>query len=395
MENIEKMELFLSKLSEIEDKYKKEKENKEQFNVFTALHNQFDERRLHSRFISYLLSLNLESGKIFLEAFIKQIPQINNFLENADWANIEVAPNEKNKSEFENIDIFIWNKKTNQEIIIENKIFAGDSNHQGNKIGYNGQLERYYNTVTTGEDKDEKPVYYEGNKCKCDKTFVVYLTLNADKPSSDSRGETLQESDVICISYREEIKRWLEKCIEITQDKVLLRDSIQQYLDLTIKITNDVEKALKLKNEIAKNIDLAWQNKEKIIELEDFKHVKWHTVHEFWTELAKQLKIEMPETLNKGITKVTHYNSNKTKLIIRFTFHNEELQIVNDAKGFTLGNLTQGRWGAFSEKIPNIKFCNFEKEDTFHLINEQYREEIIAKIITAAYERYDKLENVF
>lgn len=55
-------DLFLKDLEDVENQYQKEQVAHKSFNIFSALHIIEDERRLHSRFISYLLSPKSKHG---------------------------------------------------------------------------------------------------------------------------------------------------------------------------------------------------------------------------------------------------------------------------------------------------------------------------------------------
>ncbi len=71
----------------IEQYFTKQCENnqKTKFNIFSALHNETDERRLHSRFIAYLLSSESNHGmgneflKLFLSTVLKYNFDLNNY----------------------------------------------------------------------------------------------------------------------------------------------------------------------------------------------------------------------------------------------------------------------------------------------------------------------------
>jgi hypothetical protein len=54
---------FLKKLSVIDYKYRLLEKDKEQFDIFSALQKENDEVRLHSRFLSVLLSPESRHGK--------------------------------------------------------------------------------------------------------------------------------------------------------------------------------------------------------------------------------------------------------------------------------------------------------------------------------------------
>src|SRR5690606_2277664 len=147
-----------------------------------------------------------------------------------------------------------------------------------------------------------------------------------------------------------QIQEWLSLCIENTE-KSFLNTIIQQYLNLLKKMTTDNKRALELTDLIA-NDENYW--KSAYIFSEHFKDIKWHTIHRFFTSLAEELKTQIPD--EKSITEVAHNNSRKVMLKIEFERSNMKLQIVNDNNGFTLGNLTIGVWGYFSEEIKKIRF---------------------------------------
>lgn len=379
------MQDFLDKLYVIEQNYNRQTED-ENINIFNILFYGHEEVTLHSRFISYLLSLKEQN---FLELFVRKILEIKE--EKFDINNCEVTPNEQNKSEYEEIDILIVNEEERQAIIIENKIHAEPSIHKDAKDGYRGQLERYYNTITKGEDKTEKRCKY---KCDENKTYVYYLTLYK-KPTDETIGELKDRgvfnSEKHTIDYYK-IQKWLSLCIEKVE-KPFLKTIIQQYLNLLKKMTTDNEKTLALVDLIADNENY-WQS--AYIFSEHFKDLKWHTIHRFYTELAIELKIQMPD--ENSINEVAH-NIKKTILKVEFDYQGTKLQIVNDDKGFTLGNLTKGPWGYFSEEIKKIRFYEFSTRETFKIINNDYRREIITEIANQIFkhhlEDYRNLKEVF
>jgi len=396
--------IFLLNMHETEQDYKNKVEVT-QFNIFTALHKPTDERRLHSRFISYLLSPTSNHGmnKRFLELFVSTLKSSDSanlfideeFLKDFINDNVRVLPNENDKSEHENIDILIWNEQSKKAIIIENKIFAGDSNHTVNGQP-KPQLIRYFETI-------QKELILNDEEARTN-IKLVYLKLNKKPPSL---WQHFRNCALSCcrIEYRTEIRNWLEDCIKEVEkeNKLLLRDGIQQYFNLTKQITNDVDKAIALKDMIGNEWEIAFsvftmdefKNKYPLT-YEEFKHVKWHTVHEFFTELAKRLEAELPETFNEDVTKVTHKETGATtKLILPFRRNNTDLQIVNDTKGFTLGNLKKRTWDYFSDKISNIRFCDFSNEETFHVIDFFYQQDIIDEIVKEIDKIYDKVDKPF
>ncbi len=363
------------------------------FNIFSALHKETDEKQLHSRFISYLLSFNDD----FLEAFAKKILNIEDFEIEDNW---KVQPKKEDKSEKDNIDIQIYNDK--RIIIIENKIHSGDNNKRikDGKVILKHQLESYY--------KDKSKKYKEEN------IDVVYLSLgDHHKPSEQTLGKSLtitnepNKKQVKLINYTTHIPEWLDECQAIIKkEDDFLAKTINQYKELIIKLTSDIEKAKRNQKIISENITDAWKLQEhnKYFTkdcFEIFRHVQWHTVDDFFNKLIAKLKKENTKITEipslEDITKITDNKNQerRTQLIIRFTYNNVKLQIVNDTKGFTLGNLCEGKWEEFSPEINKIKFNNFSIKDTFRIINKDHRERVIKEIIAEAKNKYLNLENDF
>ena len=295
------MEMFKDLFKELELIYKKfdfEKSKDEKFNIFSVLYKYHDEKRLHSRFIAALLdpfaSHNLSYS--FLNEFIAQFPQI---LKTDNFKNAVVFPQEWNKKENENIDILVIDKKTQFAIIIENKIYAGDSNSDER-----GQLETYFNSVQKMNIPKEN-------------ITTFYLTLNGKEPSDESLGKykTLDNINGHCISYSEKIIIWLNECLKYVVDKPFIRETIFQYKNLINKMTEnntEIDERLAIRDAISINEQTLTSAKYLI---DNFKHIKWHTVYDFWNELAVCLQennykiIDLPT--KEQITYMTHYASYK------------------------------------------------------------------------------------
>lgn len=282
----------MKKLSVIQMHFETLSKANETFNIFSVLHKDHDERRLHSRFLAALLNPagSHKMNDKFLNIFLNIIG-----LHDIDLNNSIIYPQESDKSENSNIDILIIDKKSKNAIVIENKIFAGDSNNENG-----GQLERYYNHVKTVEKIPTKNIH------------VYYLTLDGHEPSETSLGgkDTELSKKYHCISYKVEILQWLNLCLEKTAATPFLRESILQYITLIKKMTNDtsVEERLAIKNLIAKSTEN--MNSAKLL-VDNFNHVKWHTMREFWDELCNRLKEQgytiISSPTDKNISDTAHY----------------------------------------------------------------------------------------
>ncbi|MFV0538330.1 MAG: PD-(D/E)XK nuclease family protein [Dysgonomonas sp.] len=395
----EREQIFLSKLSVIDYKYKTLDKSKEQFNIFTALHKENDEVRLYSRFISVLLSPESRHKRndLFLKLFL-QVLSIDDF----DISQCKVYPTEYDKSEYNEIDILIINRISKQAIIVENKIGAGDSNHEDR-----GQLEGYYDLIY---NKDNIPK---------ENIRVYYLTPDRRNPSDESLGKykTLENINGATIDYEHEIQNWLNRCLQECINNPYLRESILQFVDLIKHMTNNdsnIEERLEIRDLIANSADNMESAK---LLVENFKHIKWHTAWDFWNELADSLRRENFEInqqpTEENITNTTHYETYKksysasndyglyftsTKGLRIYIWNGvddywiywgmNKIDILNDLTSLVNGYIKANPnyfkssetsyWRYFDLKHEeNIFFPDFSYQGTFNLIDKKYRTKII------------------
>ncbi len=209
----------------------------ENFNIFSIMSMEANERYTHSAIIGELLNPKGSHGQgsVFLKLFfneIESLKSINEFnFENAKVTSekyLGIVDVERKTGGF--IDLVIEDNE--HTIIIENKIYAPDQV---------AQLERYKN-------------HYKS-------AVLLYLNLFGDEPSNESKGELKIDEDFHLITYKNHIKNWLEKCHKETADQPVLRESIKQYLHLVKKLTNQT-----INNDMSKEI--------KNILLKDLKSAK-------------------------------------------------------------------------------------------------------------------------
>ncbi|MFD2599828.1 PD-(D/E)XK nuclease family protein [Sphingobacterium corticis] len=368
---------LLSDLSELKNHYDR-KEDRLNTNLFALLHKIDEEVKLHSRFISYLLSPKSSHG--MRDQFLNQFLKILNVPTQLFDSSLPcvIIPNEANIIEYREIDILI--KNTNkQAIIIENKINASDSIHPDKPCGYRGQLERYYNTILTG--KDAKGKYDPNHHCK--DVSVFYLSNN--KPLNP---ETVGcAKNVRAINYSAEIRNWLQNCINIIpSDNYPLIYNIKQYLNLVNKMTyNDLSKneKLELKDYVANDLQAS-----KYL-VNNFKHVKWHAIDDFWMYLKGKLEnmtgkevFLYPEGFAKAITNTTHLNKPDVHGVT-FWLNDSQCYICHDANGLTWGDVSNPEENRpfQHQSVAGIRFDNFELDSTFDVINSQNKEQIVNQIL--------------
>ena len=212
----------------IKEQRKEKFERGENYNIFNDLGFMSDEVHLHSMFLANLLNPKGSHGQRgkFLEAFLKMLqksfPAISADSLELDTANASVEVEKyigrQTDSEGGRIDIYLTDGK--HSIIIENKIYAGDQHHQ---------MLRYWNYGMSQKGDDTE------------KSFVlIYLTLDGCSPSKDSLGEYLNENDIVCLSYKNDIRGWLDRCVELASRTPLVRETINQYISTIDILTNNV-----------------------------------------------------------------------------------------------------------------------------------------------------------
>ena len=252
---LEKVEPVISKTRKAQDEREK---SGECFNTFKILGVQKNEVRLHSAFLSEILDPNAvhRLGDYFLKPFVKKVTKIETEL---DTKNAEVSVEESIGAISEDgktggrFDIAIKFHNPDYLILIENKIDAGDQI---------SQLQRYNNYA--------KKNYKDNYK-------ILYLTVDGHIPSRLSLGNA--NIPYQCISYKNDIKKWLTECIEKIEARPFVDISVRQYIAVIEELTN-TELEDNMKKEIVKklyskeNLELTkiadefaniWEEKEKLI----------------------------------------------------------------------------------------------------------------------------------
>ena len=204
------METLLKNVNNIINDYDESiLKNGENFNIYTLLGLERRENDTHSQIIADLLSPKGSHGQgtLFLKSFLRTLSADLEFSDNY----IEVIREffiglvNEDSTEGGRIDILI--KIGNQYFIIENKIDAGEQKNQ---------IERYYNAFPNAK--------------------IYFLTLDGKKSNEH---ENLKNKGInyYCISYENEIKKWLEDSIKVIEGKDYLKNSIKQYINLVNNLT--------------------------------------------------------------------------------------------------------------------------------------------------------------
>lgn len=269
---MEKIKNLLQQVSVIQKKYDEiAKITGENFNIFSIMRAESDEVRTHSRIIAdFLNPKGLHSqGSIYLKLFFEEVQALNEIKENFDFENAKVLVEEHTGridgeySEGGFIDIVI--KDSKNQVVIENKIYAGDQK---------GQLFRY--------------------KKKYPMCTLIYLTLKGKQPSEFSykinNGQELSLKDIILVSYKDNIKNWLGNCLEKTHSLPIIRETLVQYLYLVKKLTNQSTNK-KMSNEIQNIILNNFLTAEQIVK--EFDSVKYKIFSSIREGIIDKLKTKL------------------------------------------------------------------------------------------------------
>lgn len=268
---MDKLKETLSRLNLILEKSKIKRQDSaqrgEQFNIFHICGIEHYETS-HSTILAGILNPNGNHGQgdTFLKAFLESVS-------NPIWLSEFDTKTASVKTEYDTsngrIDILITNDK-NQAIIIENKIYAPDQPKQ---------LVRY--------DKFAQKTFHKGNYA------ILYLTLWGDEASKESaEGVTYQ-----CISYRTTILKWLDKCMQLSVQRPLIRETLIQYSNLIKELTNQTMEDLN-KDEFLK---IMMENSQAVaticeMQYDFFKYVGKKLITPLLKEVAKDLDFEYHES---------------------------------------------------------------------------------------------------
>ena len=248
------------------------------------MHAQRDEVYTHSAIIASLLNPKWNHGckstflKIFVDHLKESLPNVDFSLDtDLEKCLVDVEYYIGNvsleKESGGRIDIIIQSEKRDKAIIIENKIYADDQKKQ---------LYRYKNYAQT---------HYKSY-------IILYLTLDGHVPSNDSTSGDMfsmeEGKDFFCIDYKSFIRDWLISCKEKAASSPVVRETITQYYNLILKLTNqDMESSTKEKlvDLLANKDNIAAMFKIRSVHIDVLNRICNTTLKEQVQEIANELKI--------------------------------------------------------------------------------------------------------
>jgi hypothetical protein len=249
----------------------------EEINIFKILNLEYDEVRLHSRILKFLIERD-PSG--FIESTPKQywdeIDKPVGRLLNVDLEKHCSSSEEDIKDG--RIDLIVEFEQ--HLIIIENKIL--------------------------GSDQPDQLIKYSKFGKKSGKEFLLlYLTPDGKLPgeisiSNNGKKDLEENNDFFTISYEKNILNWLEH-FENSKEKTGIKNIIDQYLN-TIKticgiMTEDEKKRITALLSILANNQINEQENsfEKLSKIKsDIERIE-NKIHEFWKKVSEKLSEELSE----------------------------------------------------------------------------------------------------
>ncbi|MGB3588546.1 MAG: PD-(D/E)XK nuclease family protein [Tunicatimonas sp.] len=257
---------ILSLVSEVIKQYEQEaKKTGENFNIFRLLRVETKEVQLHSTLIAELLNPQGSHGRgdLFLRMFFSVLSDsaipTETFKTQLAAVEVEkfVGPITEDAFSGGRIDIVITDE-CGKRILIENKIDAVDQQNQ---------LVRYKN--------------YDSD------AILLYLTLEGNDASINSKGNLTAKKDYFLISYRETIRKWLTACAG-EENPPIVQETIRQYRILIEQLTQQSsydQMNSEIKNTLCQN-ENSFISAQRICEayamlLEEIKR-------EFWEEVKTQ-----------------------------------------------------------------------------------------------------------
>jgi hypothetical protein len=231
------IETLLEQVKNISQKYDEiVKITGENFNVFKILDVEANEL-CHSKILTTLLDPkgSHDCGDTFLKKFFQTFITDANI---DDYSTFDVYK-EYSVGDLGRMDIFI--DCGDFGVAIENKIYAGLQPDQ---------LKRYKKFL----DKHFKK---EG--------YLVYLMLCGDETSEQSQ-ESIDKYK--CLSYKDDILKWLELCQKEVYNKPIIRETLEQYIIL-IKILTNQTRSKNMFEEIVENAVKSPENVKAVFAVAD------------------------------------------------------------------------------------------------------------------------------
>ncbi len=249
------------------------------FNIFDILDRSTDEVKCHSAFIAELLDPRGSHGQgvTFQRLFLDLLSHIEGAPTatladrdpDTEWSvsrekAFAVSGPTPDDQVTGQVDIVLDSRRERKMVVIENKVYASDQERQ---------LERYSDYARSSEKTP----------------YLVYLTLDGHPPTEYSLG-SIKPTEVLCLSYAEDIASWLDSCIEASALLPNLRETLNQYRDLVQRLAGGMYRK-ELAMDIAKQItDVETLKAAEAIEKQALPAIRATIQSDFWKKLKKRIE---------------------------------------------------------------------------------------------------------
>lgn len=269
----------------------------EEFNIFRILKLHAAENRTHSAFLAELLNPKGSHGQkdVFLRLFLKQLENLEiktSFLPEKAKVVTErhIGFLNADKSSGGRLDICLTDLK-NQEIYIENKIYAEDQENQ---------LIRYNN-----HNPD---------------ALLLYLCFDHKDVSQFSAKSLIKGQHYHIITYRHDIISWLNNCKKEATSHPILRESITQYINLIKYLTGQTINK-EMDNEIIDEIIKDKNSLKAAFDVYNTLDVACENLKLKFVEMMKDIALELGLVFEEDINWYKNYKG--------FLFYKDDWQFAN------------------------------------------------------------------
>jgi len=182
--------------------------------------------------------------------------------------------------------------------------------------------------VNSGDQHKQINDYYDQLKKESDKTnkqkvVIFYLTKKRSNPSKDSKGDIPEES-LKCISFKDDILKWLDACKSEVRNITNLNHVFEIYIQVVKKITNQYKgEVVTIEEEIFED-----ENKKvlrNIFKLEEkMDAIKAENLYRFFERVDSELHERCQNLNNLENVKPSNFLINKTKCLNKYSNQNNK-----------------------------------------------------------------------
>lgn len=327
----------------------------ENFNVFSVMSMESDEVFMHSALITELLNPKGSHGMRgdFLKAFYRIVLQEEFTLKLDEVVCVKeehIGFRNEDQTSGGRLDI-VLKDFNNFGFVIENKIYAGEQVNQ---------LLRYKNNYPHAK--------------------LLYLTLFGEKSMQVSSDRIEYTS----ISYKTDIKNWIEECTKLSFNKPIIRETLQQYSNLIKKLTHQTatkemrDKVIEIISENFEASQEIYNNYLAVLRIKQLKLLNF-TSEKFNEEMTKNSQVDIiskvEERRDLDVLEIDFKNEIRIQFRIKNLRNplflvglnknassNDKLDALRNRFGFKNVDWKTDEWKLFKHECQNFGQSNFQDD---------------------------------